>query len=64
MNYEERIKDLEARVSALEDKEKKKKREKIIKFVVGLVILIGFSIGMYLFIKPYLDQIGSLYKGI
>lgn len=59
MNYEEKIKELEERVSALENIEKKKKREKIIKFVVGLALIIGFSIGIYLFIKPYLDQLSD-----
>ena len=63
MDLEEKVKELESRVSALEEKEKKKKREKIIKFVVGLVILIGFIIGLYLFIRPYLDEIGNLYNG-
>ena len=63
MDYEERIKALEERVTALEDIEKKKKREKIIKYVVGLIFILGFTIGIYLFIKPYIDQLGSLYSG-
>ena len=60
MNYEEKIKELEERVSALENIEKKKKRDKIIKFVVGLVILIGFCIGLYVFMKPYIDQLSNM----
>ena len=62
MNLEEKINELEDRIKVLEKKEKQRKTNKIVKVVVEILLLgvfIYFSYKAYVYIKPYVKQIGD-----
>ena len=65
MNYEERINELEERISKLEKIEKKRKIAKIVKILLKLIacaIIVFFIYKAYLFVKPYKEKIDNLSK--
>ena len=60
LSTEERIQALEARVKVLENIEAKRKRKMIISIVVKVVFYLIILIAMYrlfLYVKPYFDQL-------
>ena len=63
MNYEEKIKELEERISKLERIEKNRKTKRIVKIVFELIIVVLVIIGLiklYNYVKPYFNDIKAI----
>ena len=66
MNYEEKIQELENRIEKLERIEKSRRTKRIVSIIFKIILfcIILFAMyKLYIFIKPYFDQIGNL-KGL
>jgi hypothetical protein len=67
ISYEERIKQLEERVSVLEKIEQKRRTRRIISICIKVffyLLMIGMIIGIFLYVKPYFDQLSGLTNGV